>query len=56
MTETSCRVSEQSARNYLEGCITECPLKYLSETIDNIIMNNMWTKLGENATFNFMRR
>jgi hypothetical protein len=52
----ACVVSEQSARNYLDGCITECPLRYLPETIDNILTNSMWKKLGDNAVYNFMRR
>ena len=52
----ACVVSEQSARNYLDGCITECPLRYLPETIDNILANGMWKKLGDNAVYNFMRR
>ena len=52
----ACVVSETIDRNYLEGCITECQLKYLPETIDNILKNNLWGKLGENAVYNFMRR
>ena len=52
----ACVVSERSARNYMDGCITECPLQYIPETIENILKNDMWKKLGDNAVYNFMRR
>lgn len=52
----ACVVSEESARNYLERSIVECPLKYIPDTISDLLKGDRWKEIGENAAYSFMRR
>ena len=51
----ACVVSEESDRNYLDRAIVECPLKYIPDTIQDLLKDDKWKDIGSNAVYTFMR-